>query len=38
LAFLTDRTRVVYLPTAKGYKVMLSVEDPQAFLDAAGRV
>ena len=38
LAFLTDRARVAYLPTAKGYKVMLSVEDPQAFLDAARRV
>jgi hypothetical protein len=38
LAFLTDRTRVAYLPTAKGYKVMLSVEDTQAFLDAARRV
>lgn len=38
LAFLTDRTRVAYFPTAKGYKVMLSVEDPQAFLDAARRV
>jgi hypothetical protein len=38
LAFLTDRTRVVYLPTTKGYKVMLSVEDPRAFLDAARRV
>jgi hypothetical protein len=38
LAFLTDRTRVAYLPTMKGYKVMLSVEDPQAFLDTARRV
>ncbi|MFY9823614.1 MAG: PH domain-containing protein [Thermoanaerobaculia bacterium] len=38
LGFLTDRTRVAYLPTAKGYKVMLSIEDPRAFLDAARRV
>jgi Bacterial PH domain len=38
LAFLTDRTRVALLPTRTGYNVMLSVEDPRAFLQTAARV
>jgi hypothetical protein len=35
LIFLTDRTRVVDLPTRKGYRLLLSVPDPQQFLDTA---
>jgi hypothetical protein len=35
LVFLTDRTRIVDLPTRKGYRILLSVADPQEFLDAA---
>lgn len=34
LAFVTDRTRVVRIPTRDGYVVLLSVHDPQAFLRA----
>ena len=34
LAYLTDRSRVVYLPTREGYSMLLSVREPQAFLDA----
>ncbi len=34
LAFVTDQTRVVYLPTTDGYALLLSVADPNAFLDA----
>ena len=34
LAYLTDRRRVVYLPTRDGYSILLSVREPQAFLDA----
>ena len=34
LAFLTDRTRVVYLPTRAGYVLLLSVASPQEFLRA----
>ena len=33
LLFVTDR-RVVYLPTREGYAVLLSVADPEAFLEA----
>jgi len=28
LIFVTDRTRVAYVPTKNGYSVMMSVEDP----------
>jgi hypothetical protein len=38
LAFLTDRRRVALLPTRNGYQVMLSVEDPDAFLLAAANL
>jgi hypothetical protein len=34
LAFVTDRTRIVRIPTRKGYSVLLSVADPQQFLSA----
>ncbi len=32
LAFLSDRSRVVYIPTTEGYSMMLSVYDPEIFL------
>lgn len=38
LVFLTDRTRVVYVPTTDGYSVMLSVNNPESFLQAARAV
>jgi hypothetical protein len=37
LAFVTDRTHVVYVPTRDGYAVMLSVADPGAFLRSLQR-
>jgi len=37
LLFLTDRTRVVYLPTREGYSVLLSVEHPDRFVDTLRR-
>lgn len=33
LAFVTDSSRVVYIPTTEGYSVLLSVERPQEFLN-----
>ncbi len=38
LIFLTDRTRVVDLPTRKGYRILLSVADPEQFLEAARQI
>jgi hypothetical protein len=32
LVYLTDQTRVVYLPTREGYSVMLSTPQPEALL------
>jgi hypothetical protein len=32
LVFVTDRRRVVYLPTKEGYAVLLSVAEPEQFL------
>jgi hypothetical protein len=32
LLFVTDRRRVVNIPTTEGYAVMLSVQQPEAFL------
>jgi hypothetical protein len=32
LLYLTDRTRVVYVPTRKGYALLLSVERPDEFV------
>ena len=32
LLFVTDRTRVVYIPTNQGYAVLLSVRQPDEFL------
>jgi hypothetical protein len=37
LAFVTDRRRVLYLPTRKGYSLLLSVADPEAMLAALRR-
>jgi hypothetical protein len=34
LMFVTDRHRVVYLPTTNKYVLMLSMERPERFLDA----
>jgi hypothetical protein len=33
LLFVTDRTRVVYIPTTDNYSVMLSVKDADEFAD-----
>ncbi len=33
LVFVTDRRRVVYLPTRKSYAVLLSVAEPERFLE-----
>lgn len=38
LAFLTDQRSVVYLPTREGYSLLLSVAEPEAFLDAIQRL
>jgi Bacterial PH domain len=32
LLYVTDRSRVAYVPTTRGYAVMVSVADPEAFL------
>ena len=37
LVFLTDKRRVLYLPTRQGYAVLLSVMDPEGLLDALRR-
>jgi hypothetical protein len=37
LLFVTDPSRVVYLPTRDGYSVLLSVRRPEAFLQALHR-
>lgn len=34
LVFLTDRRRVVYIPTREGYALLLSVAAPKVFLNA----
>jgi Bacterial PH domain len=34
LMFVTDKARVVYIPTYKNYALMLSVEEPGEFLSA----
>ena len=33
LLYLTRRTDVAYLPTSEGYSVLLSVENPHAFIE-----
>lgn len=37
LLFVTDRSRVVYVPTAAGYSVLLSTPDPAGLVDAIRR-
>lgn len=37
LLFVTDRSRVVAIPTRNGYTLLLSVRDPEAFLEALQR-
>jgi len=37
LAYLTDTSRVAYVPTREGYALLLSVEDPAALLAALAR-
>jgi Bacterial PH domain len=34
LLYLTDRSRAVYVPTREGFAVLVSVNDPEAFLRA----
>lgn len=34
LLFLSDRTRVLAVPTTEGYTLLMSTPDPAAFLDA----
>lgn len=38
LAFVTDRSRVVYIPTKEGYAVLLSVAEPEQFLRIVRRM
>jgi hypothetical protein len=38
LIYITDPTRVAYVPTAKGYALLLSVADPEAFLASLQRI
>jgi len=37
LLFVTDPSRVVYVPTSEGYSVLLSVQRPEEFLEALRR-
>jgi hypothetical protein len=37
LLYLTDRTRVAYIPTTDGYSVMLSVEEPSRLIESLRR-
>ncbi|MBX3148402.1 MAG: hypothetical protein KF785_16680 [Gemmatimonadales bacterium] len=37
LLFVTDRSRVVVVPTQNGFTLLLSVDDPEAFLAALRR-
>jgi hypothetical protein len=34
LVYLTDRSRVVYVPTTRGHSILLSVTEPDRFLQA----
>ena len=38
LLYVTDPTKVVYVPTRVGYAIMLSPRDPDGFLDAVQAV
>jgi hypothetical protein len=37
LLYITDPSRVAYVPTHDGYAIMLSVADPEAFLESLRR-
>lgn len=37
LLYLTDRTKAVYIPTEKGYSLLLSPANPDAFLERLKR-
>ncbi len=37
LLYLTQRERVVYLPTTEGYSILLSLEEPERFLESLKR-
>ncbi|HYG81514.1 MAG TPA: PH domain-containing protein, partial [Pyrinomonadaceae bacterium] len=37
LLYLTDRRKAVYIPTADGYSVLISPNNPDAFLAALRR-
>ena len=37
LVFLTDPRRALYVPTRAGYALLVSVREPEAFLQALGR-
>lgn len=37
LLYVTDTSRVAYVPTGDGYSILLSVAKPQDFLDALAR-
>ncbi len=38
LLFLTDWSRAVYIPTRRGYALLVSPKEPQALLDAVRRI
>jgi Bacterial PH domain len=38
LLYVTDRSRVAYVPTTQGYAVLLSVADPDALLASLQRI
>ena len=38
LIFVTDKRRVIYLPTREGYSLLLSVADPDKFLGALRQI
>ena len=38
LLFLTDWSRAVYIPTRRGYALLMSPNEPQALLDAVRRI
>jgi hypothetical protein len=38
LVYVTDKARVAYVPTTRGYALLLSVADPDAFLASLRRI
>lgn len=37
LVYLTQRNKVVYLPTSNGYSLMLSLDEPEKFIEKLNR-